>query len=70
MKEKQKFLYEAPRIQRAQVELEGGFMTASVMEHRESNATIRGHEIGTNVDFEDANRKPFEEGGFDINWDK
>lgn len=46
--------YEAPQIQHAEVELEQGFMKASVFDpenNQDDGVTITGHEVGNTGDY-------------------
>lgn len=48
--------YEAPQTEQLEVELEEGFMKASVFEPEDGHdegVTIEGHEIGNSQDFSD-----------------
>ena len=50
-----KRIYESPHIRRTTVEVESGFMSASIMEPEVSGrgVTIEGHEISNEYGFED-----------------
>ena len=52
----QKSKYVAPSTRRVTVELEQGFMSASIMDpndNRDDGVSIEGHEIGNNGDYTD-----------------
>ena len=51
-----KKLYETPRTQHVEVELEQGFMTASVFDpenNQDDGVSIGGHEVGNTGDYTD-----------------
>lgn len=54
MKEEKKEKYESPRTEKTQVNLESGFMTASIFEeenHQDDGVSIEGHEVGNTGDY-------------------
>lgn len=54
MKEEKKEKYESPRTEKTQVNLESGFMTASIFEeenHQDNGVSIEGHEVGNTGDY-------------------
>ena len=65
MKEKHKIHYVSPCMDCIRVEAESDFMSGSVMEHKNSNVRIEGHEVGGDYDFEN---KPADK-NFDVNWE-
>lgn len=56
MKEEKKEKYESPRTEKTQVNLESGFMTASIIEEvndQDNGGSIEGHEVGNTGDYTD-----------------
>lgn len=56
MKEEKKEKYESPRTEKTQVNLESGFMTASIFEdvnNQDDGVSIEGHEVGNTGDYTD-----------------
>lgn len=56
MKEEKKEKYESPRTEKTQVNLESGFMTASIFEdenNQDNGVSIEGHEVGNTGDYTD-----------------
>lgn len=56
MKEEKKEKYESPRTEKTQVNLESGFMTASIFEEvndQDDGVSIEGHEVGNTGDYTD-----------------
>lgn len=56
MKEEKKEKYESPRTEKTQVNLESGFMTASIFEEvndQDNGVSIEGHEVGNTGDYTD-----------------
>ncbi|HIV84204.1 MAG TPA: hypothetical protein H9992_06535 [Candidatus Prevotella intestinigallinarum] len=54
MKEEKKEKYESPRTEKTQVNLESGFMTASIFEdvnNQDDGVSIEGHEVGNTGDY-------------------
>lgn len=54
MKEEKKEKYESPRTEKTQVNLESGFMTASIFEDvndQDDGVSIEGHEVGNTGDY-------------------
>lgn len=54
MKEEKKEKYESPRTEKTQVNLESGFMTASVFDpenQQDDGVSIEGHEVGNTGDY-------------------
>ena len=54
MKEEKKEKYESPRTEKTQVNLESGFMTASIFEEgndQDKGVSIEGHEVGNTGDY-------------------
>lgn len=54
MKEEKKEKYESPRTEKTQVNLESGFMTASIFEEvndQDNGVSIEGHEVGSTGDY-------------------
>ena len=54
MKEEKKETYESPRTEKTQVNLESGFMTASIFEEendQDDGVSIEGHEVGNTGDY-------------------
>lgn len=54
MKEEKKEKYESPRTEKTQVNLESGFMTASIFEDKndqDDGVSIEGHEVGNTGDY-------------------
>lgn len=54
MKEEKKEKYESPRTEKTQVNLESGFMTASIFEEvndQDNGVSIEGHEVGNTGDY-------------------
>lgn len=53
MKEEKKEKYESPRTEKTQVNLESGFMTASIFEeeNNQDGVSIEGHEVGNTGDY-------------------
>lgn len=54
MKEEKKEKYETPRTEKTQVNLESGFMTASIFEdvnNQDDGVSIEGHEVGNTGDY-------------------
>lgn len=56
MKKEQKEKYESPSTQKTQVNLENGFMTASIFEddnNQDDGVSITGHEVGNTGTYTD-----------------
>ena len=54
MKEEKKEKYESPRTEKTQVNLESGFMTASIfgdVNNQDDGVSIEGHEVGNTGDY-------------------
>ena len=65
MKEKHRIHYESPYMDCIPVQAESDFMSGSIMEHPDSKAEIKGHEVGNEYDFE--TKTP--QSGFDVSWE-